>query len=196
MLYADLIGHWAKRNRKALEHTDPRMLDRALLMELAQTYGYTDILAVLRERDGWPYPDEAKFTGGIEDLDDFAACRIKRKEDWRDLFVQPFFFGCEADDRVNAWAFDRRANSLGARLNAIYGSDIGHFDVPDMMEVLPEAYELVEGGLITAEDFRDFTFANAVRLWGTQNPRFFAGTTVADAAAAVLAEPPAQAAAE
>jgi hypothetical protein len=36
--------------------------------------------------------------------------------------------------------------------------------------VLPEALELVEEGLITADDFRDFTFANAVRLWGTQNP--------------------------
>jgi NAD(P)-dependent dehydrogenase (short-subunit alcohol dehydrogenase family) len=48
--------------------------------------------------------------------------------------VTPFFFGCEADDRVNAWAFNRRANPLGARLNAIFGSDIGHFDVPDMLE--------------------------------------------------------------
>ena len=53
---------------------------------------------------------------------------------------------------------------------------------------MPEAYELVEDGLITADDFRDFTFANAVRLWGTQNPRFFEGTRVAKEAAAVLAE--------
>ena len=82
----------------------------------------------------------------------------------------------------------RRPTVRIARLNAIFGSDIGHFDVPDMMEVLPEAHELVDDGLITAEDFRDFTFANAVRLWGTQNPRFFEGTAVAKAAAAVLAE--------
>jgi hypothetical protein len=59
--------------------------------------------------------------------------------------------------------------------------------------VLPEAYELVEDGLITADDFRDFTFANAVRLWGAGNPRFFEGTAVARAAAAVLAEAPAPA---
>ena len=58
-----------------------------------------------------------------------------------------------------------------------------------MMEVLPEAYELVEDGLITTEDFRDFTFANAVRLWGIQNPKFFEGTAVGKAAAAVLTEP-------
>jgi predicted TIM-barrel fold metal-dependent hydrolase len=188
MLYGDLIGHWDKRNRKALEHTDPRTLDRALLMELVQKYGYADIAAALRARDGWPDPNAVNLTGGLADLDDYSACRITRKEDWRDLFVTPFYFGCEADDRVNAWAFKRDGNPLGARLNAIFGSDIGHFDVPDMLEVLPEAYELVEDGLITAEDFRDFTFANAVRLWGTQNPKFFEGTAVAKAAAAVLAE--------
>ena len=51
---------------------------------------------------------------------------------------------------------------------------------------MPEAYELVEDGRITEDDFRDFTFANAVRLWGTQNPRFFEGTRVAKEAAAVL----------
>ena len=56
-------------------------------------------------------------------------------------------------------------------------------------------YELVEVGLITAEDFRDFTFANAARLWGTQNPKFFEGTAVAKAAAAVLADTPSRAAA-
>ena len=55
-----------------------------------------------------------------------------------------------------------------------------------MRHPLSEAYELVEDGHITAADFRDFAFANAVHLWGTQNPRFFEGTTVAAAAAAEL----------
>jgi hypothetical protein len=102
--------------------------------------------------------------------------------------VTPFYFGCEADDPSNVWAFNTRANPLGARLNAIFSSDIGHFDVPDMTEVVPEAYEMVEDGLATATDFRDFTFANVVRLFGRQNPRFFAGTRVAAAAEAVLCE--------
>ena len=39
------------------------------------------------------------------------------------------------DDPSNVWAFNARANPLGARLNAIFSSDIGHFDVPDMTEV-------------------------------------------------------------
>lgn len=188
MLYADLVGHWDKRNRTALEHTDPRALDRTLLAELVGKYGADDLAAALRARDGWPDPDAAAATGGVADLDDYAACGIERREDLRDLFVPPFFFGCEADDRLNALAFDRRLNPFGARLNAMFGSDIGHFDVPDMLDVLPEAYELVEDGLISADDFRDFTFANAVRLWGTGNPRFFEGTAVATAAAAVLRE--------
>jgi predicted TIM-barrel fold metal-dependent hydrolase len=190
MLYADLVGHWDKRNRMALEHTDPRALDRALLVELAQKYGGAEMVEALRQRDGWPDPGAAAATGGLADLDDYSACGIERREDLHDLFVPRFYFGCEADDRLNVLAFDRRLNPFGARLNAVFGSDIGHFDVPDMLHVLPEAYELVEDGLITADDFRDFTFANAVRLWGAGNPRFFEGTTVAKAAAAVLAESP------
>jgi hypothetical protein len=82
---------------------------------------------------------------------------------------------------------------MGARLNAIFSSDIGHFDVPDMTEVVPEAYELVEHGLISEADFRDFMFANAVRFWGQVNPYFFKGTVVEKQAAAVLAQPVAQA---
>ena len=39
-----------------------------------------------------------------------------------------FYFGCEADDPINSWAF--QANAFGARLGAVFGSDIGNFDVP------------------------------------------------------------------
>jgi hypothetical protein len=90
---------------------------------------------------------------------------------------------------VNAWAFNRAVNPFGARLNALFSSDIGHFDVPDMAEVVPEAYELVEHGLLDDADFRDFMFANAVRFWGEVDPDFFKGTAVEKAAAAVLAQP-------
>ena len=69
----------------------------------------------------------------------------------------------------------------------MFGSDIGHFDVPDMSHVVPEAYELVEDGLMSDEDFRDFMFANPVRFWGKTNPDFFKGTVVEKEAEAVLA---------
>ena len=133
--------------RKALERMDPRKLDRALLMSLVEKHGDPDLVAALHARDGWP-DNDASLTGGIDDLDDFAACQISRKEDWVDLYAKPFYFGCEADDRTNAWAFSRN-NPFGSKLNAIYSSDIGHFDVIDMRDPLPEAYELVEDGLIS-----------------------------------------------
>jgi hypothetical protein len=56
-----------------------------------------------------------------------------------------------------------------------------------MARVLPEAHELVTDGLMTAEDFRDFAFGNAVRFFGGANPAFFAGTAVEADAAALLA---------
>jgi hypothetical protein len=55
---------------------------------------------------------------------------------------------------------------LGARLNAIFSSDIGHFDVPEMTDVVPETHEMVEDGLAPAIDFRVSTFASgAARGW-------------------------------
>ena len=187
MLYADLIGHWEKRNRQALERTNPTRLDRAALLELAQKYGRDAVVEAVRRGEGLEGDSSSTQTGGIEDLDDYFRCKIARKEDIRELFVPRFYFGCEADDPINAWAFDRRTNPMGARLNAIFSSDIGHFDVPDMTEVVPEAYELVEHGLISEADFRDFMFANAVRFWGQVNPDFFKGTVVEKQAATVLA---------
>jgi hypothetical protein len=42
--------------------------------------------------------------------------------------------------------------------------------------------------LLDDGDFRDFTFANAVRFWGEVNPDFFKGTAVERQAAEVLAK--------
>ena len=143
-------------------------------MSLVEKYGYDDIAAALQASATAGPTRNGALTGGIDELDDFAACKFTRKEDWVDLYAKPYYFGCEADDRMNATAFGQ-GNPFGAQLNAIYSSDIGHFDVIDMRDPLPEAYELVEDGYITDGDFRDFIFANAVRLWGTQNPQFLRG---------------------
>ena len=50
-----------------------------------------------------------------------------------------------------------------------------------MTEVLEEAYELVEHGLITEGDLREFVFSNPARLHTALNPDFFKGTVVEDA---------------
>jgi predicted TIM-barrel fold metal-dependent hydrolase len=189
MLYADLIGHWEKRNRQAIESTNPDKLDRAALLGYAQKYGREAVVEAVRRGDGLEGDSNSKLTGGLEDLDDYFRCKISAKSDIRDLFVPRFYFGCEADDPVNAWAFNRKANPMGARLNALFSSDIGHFDVPDMTDVVPEAYELVEHELLTSDDFRDFMFMNAVRFWGEVNPDFFKGTVVEKVAAQALARP-------
>ena len=73
-------------------------------------------------------------------------------------------------------------------MQPLFSSDIGHWDVSDITAIVAEAYELVEEGLLSAENFREFTFENAVRLHGTMNPDFFKGTAVEDAAAKILAE--------
>ena len=102
------------------------------------------------------------------------------KDDIRASYSRNFYFGCEADDRATMFALDPR---LGARLRPVFSSDFTHFDVPDFGEVLPEAYEMVEKGFLTDQDFKEFTFSNAARLHATNNPNFFKGTVVEEAVA-------------
>jgi hypothetical protein len=175
-LYSDLLGHWRKRNRRDVQNYNPASLDRQLFNDLCRQYGtplMQERLHSLEAGERLNGPDEDSST-----LDEFAACGIERPEDVRDVFKRNFYFGCEADDPMNAWAFNSRVNPYGARINAIFSSDIGHWDVPDMTEVAEEAHELVEHGLITEDDFRDFVFANPARLWTSMNPDFFRGTAV------------------
>ena len=183
-LYADMIGHWEKRNGKAIGNYDPANLDLKLFQDLARQYGGKLVADKLADRsEGWG------VSGTREDptaLDDWSRCGIEKAEDIRDLFVPNFYFGCEADDPVNAFAFDTKKLPFGAKLNAIFSSDIGHWDVPDMTEVTEEAYELVEHGLISEANFRDFVFANPARLWTSMNPGFFNGTVVDGAVNALL----------
>ena len=84
-------------------------------------------------------------------------------------------------------AFDPRMNSHGKRLRALLGSDIGHWDVPDMRCVLLEAWELVEAGCLDEGQFREFSFLNAIDLYTKTNPAFFEGTAVASQVAEVNA---------
>ena len=186
-LYADMIGHWDKRNIKKMDNYDPANLNKEQLMDLYQRYGgkwaekHIDGLAAGRSLMGGTQEDP-------NTLDDWAQCGIEKAEDIKDLFVENFYFGCEADDPINATAFNAKMNPFGARLKAIFSSDIGHWDVPDMEEVLEEAHEMVEHELITETDFRDFVFTNPTTLWTGTNPDFFKGTAVEDAVDKLLAD--------
>ena len=174
----DLIEHWEKRRREGLQY--PASTDLGELHRLIDRYGDQKIKA---NADAiMNHLDIFRPNCSVEDLsrpehvvDDFEAAGIKSKDDVRAVFANHFFFGCEADDRATIWAFDPR---MGVRLQPVFSSDFTHFDVPDFKEVIPEAFELVEKGFITEQDFRDFTFTNAARLHTRNNPNFFQGTVV------------------
>jgi hypothetical protein len=182
-LYSDLLGHFEKRGGAAIGQFDPANVDREHLKALFQRYGPETFQHRIEELDeslsilSDPSEDPAS-------LDEFRHSGVEKPEDIRRIFSDQLFFGCEADDPMNALAFDTRTNPMGARLRAIFSSDIGHWDVPDMRIVLPEAFESVEEGRLSETDFRDFTFANSVELFTAGNPDFFAGTEVEDAVAA------------
>ena len=101
-----------------------------------------------------------------------------------------FYFGCEADDRLVAWAFAEHINAAGARLRPVFGSDISHWDVPDMTEPVEEAFELVEEGVIGEQEFRELMFLNPARLHAGMNPDFFTGTVCENAVREALAASP------
>jgi hypothetical protein len=180
-LLHDLVGHYEKLNLQAMEaNLCPQRTDAALLRDYILSHGELRMKSLVDDIMG-----TVNTTGTMDEaVDDFALAGIDSKEELVRLFTTNFYFGCEADDPVTAWAFDPR---MGFRLKALFSSDIGHFDVPDITDVVPEAYEMVEHGLIRQGDFRDFTFDNAVRLHGLGNPDFFSGTTIEREAAEVLA---------
>jgi predicted TIM-barrel fold metal-dependent hydrolase len=182
-LFADLVGHWEKRNADRISDLDPDNLDVDEMVRYLSEYGDDAVAANLdrlREYFGRPGARPAQ-------VDEFAAAEIREPDDFRALFADRFYFGCEADDPLLTWAFRDDVNPLGARLRPVFGSDIAHWDVPDMTEPVAEAFELVERGLIGLGEFRELTFLNPVRLHAEMNPRFFEGTRVETAVADVVA---------
>ena len=184
-LFTDLIAHWEKRHAAAMErHVRPTNLDKNMLKDLFTRYGgsafeekmdelltSTSIVPPFKTNDELTEREYA-----LNQIDDFAAAGVSSADELRRQFADHFFFGSEADDPMTAWAF-REPH----KLRPIFSSDVGHFDVTDMSEVVEEAWELVEHGLITEADFRAFTFENAARLHTAMNPDFFKGTVVESA---------------
>jgi predicted TIM-barrel fold metal-dependent hydrolase len=178
VLLHSLVEHWEVRGLPGLTGVDPHNIDAEAV--IAQLDNMRDpvwrepaLVSLLTQGDG----DRL----APAQLDDFAACGAGSTKEIKELFAPRFWFGCEADDPGAAWAL-----KPPHRLNAMFGSDVGHFDVPDMLSVLPAAWSLVEKGLMTEEEFGDYCFGNVVRLHGTMNPAFFDGTTVESTARLLL----------
>jgi predicted TIM-barrel fold metal-dependent hydrolase len=176
-LLAGLISHYEKRNINAIQQYDPDSVDTELLSRLFLEYGAPDVAGrVDRLADGLELLSSPHDLP--RDVDMFGESLLTGVDDLLEMFAHRFFFGCEADEPMNALAFASDLNPGGVTLPAIFASDVGHWDVPDLRGVVPEAYELVEHGHVNEEQFRDFVFDNPVKLWNAMNPDFFRGTVV------------------
>ncbi|MDF3066182.1 MAG: hypothetical protein K0R38_1783 [Polyangiaceae bacterium] len=178
------MGHWEKRNGNAVRNYDPDAIDAELLYRLYQEYGGPEVTSRLG--------DVKSVLGGAlgvsnnsrrqpqepDALDDFAKAGIQRIEDIRDRFVPNFYFGSEADDPTVAYAFNTKVNPLGVQVNAFWASDSGHWDVPDLTEVLSDTWRLVEKGALTEQNFKDLVFTHPHSFFAGKNPDFFKGTQV------------------
>ena len=179
----DMIEHWEKRRRAGLQQ--PGATDIVELRRLIDRYGDARLKAnadaIMKNLDAFRPECSIEELSRPEDVsDDFEAAGVNSKADVRAVFSNNFYFGCEADDHATVMAFDPR---MGVRLRPVFSSDFTHFDVPDFAEVIPEAFEAVEKGHMTEQDFREFTFVNAARLHTRNNPDFFTGTVVERAVA-------------
>lgn len=161
--------HWEKRSR-GLSSYDPTRLDR-------------ERLGALLEAQGLPRtPPQDLRSAGPEPWvrDEFEGAGIEEDEDLARFFADQFYFGCESDDRGVHRAFDASGNPLGVRFRPLFSSDIGHWDVPVLGEVLPHTRDLVNRGLLGEGDYARFVFEYPVQAHAHGNPRFFEGTVVAD----------------
>ena len=180
-MYVGLVEHFHKRGPEGLKELDPRGIDGPLLDRLLAEYG-----ADLNPMDGWG--DTLKNLFDTKDVvNDFAAAGIETAQDIGRQITRQCFFGCEADDPLAGLGYDTRRLPGDAPLRPIFSSDIGHWDVAHMHEVMPEAHEHLDHDWLTPEQFRGFVCDNAIRMYGEANPRFFEGTCVEKYAAQVLA---------
>jgi len=176
-LFCELIGHWKKRNGEAIKHYDPQSTDRKLFNELLARYGtgalHGDADRILGRANYGGFA-----AGDPSQIDEWRQSGVGSPEDIRDIFQKQFYFGCEGDDPLTMMAYRPMGTPFDLRLNAFYGSDIGHWDVPDMSECLEETTELVDHGLMSANELRQFVYATPREFWTANNPDFFKGTRI------------------
>lgn len=183
-VYIHLVDRFSKRSLKGLQNYNPDLTNADELFELFERYGkeITKGHSLSKEELtksvlGSSFTRHSRQPVGSE-LEDFGAAGIETIEDIRDRWVNNFFFGSESDDRTIATAFNDKANPLNVKINAIYSSDVGHWDVPDLTAPLAESWDLVKEGVISEADFKSYVFANPYKFYTEANPNFFKGTAI------------------
>tara|TARA_R110002049_G_scaffold308150_1_gene511124 strand:+ start:25897 stop:27279 length:1383 start_codon:yes stop_codon:yes gene_type:complete len=179
-LYADLLSHHEKRNKDAVQLYNPENFNIELSGDLIDSYGSPEIKKAKEMYLNNARLQKSRAVADGVSYDDFHLSLLEKPEDIVELFENQLFFGCEADDPLNALAFNSKLLPGAINLNAMFASDIGHWDVPDIKRVLFEAWELVEKGLLDRCEFRAFAFGNATQMLSSVNPEFFTNTCIAD----------------
>ena len=155
-----LVDRFEKRGNDHVQQYNPANIDRQLIIDLYRQHGqelfkgreYSDdqiIESVFGVASAFRFREQK-----AEDINDFALAKIQNKQDIFDRWVPNFYFGNEADDRTIVGALHPQATPFNQKVNALFSSDSGHWDVPELTEPLAETWDLVQEGAITAEDFK------------------------------------------
>ncbi|MCL2730807.1 MAG: amidohydrolase family protein [Actinomycetia bacterium] len=175
-VYGDLVSRFEKRAGAGLGRLNPARIDPESVRDLARQHAP----GLLKYRPGQLVPGVSAPDG---QTDDFTASGVTSAKDIAGIFSRSFYWGCEGDDPLVGLAYDERVIPLGAKLRPMVGSDLGHWDVPSFTMPLAEAYELVENGILTPGQFREFTRDNPARYYGAG---CFEGTAVESEARRVI----------
>ena len=130
----DIIEHWEKRSWEAIQRNfDPALLDIDELGRYFERYG--DNFRETLGDDLASYAHEMPIHGGTpEEPDEWTPLAVSSHEEIAESFASSLYFGCEADDRGVHVAFGP-ANPCGVKLNAVFSSDIGHWDVTEIASI-------------------------------------------------------------
>src|SRR5260370_4655854 len=176
-LFHSLEEHWEKRNLAGLANYDPSRLDRPRLHQLLAEYGGPEFVAKNSARAARAYDEGIERHDRAADRDEWASTGVREEHDFARIFAN-FYFGCEADDLSVYRALDARGNPMRARLQPIFSSGIGRWHVSAISAVLLESHRLVDKGILTDADYRDFVFTYPAQLHLKANPEFFADTAI------------------
>lgn len=183
-LRQDLREHFEKRGRDSIRQYDPSRVDRDFVTEMFRKHA----TGRLAEYDD-PFGGDPSYLSDPADgdrlLDDFSKSGIGRVSDVDDMFDR-FYFGCEADDVYAVLAFDTKISQRSPQLNALFSSDIGHWDVPNAQDVVPGVSSLHADGLLDDDAYAALTHVNVIRAHGGMRDDFFDGTRVSQLARDVL----------
>ena len=188
ILLADLLEHWEKRNPEALPSLDPAAIDWALA-RAADPHprrrgpaGRSRRHRPRRRHAGASRHGRAARRAATTG----ASSTCPPSASWSTASCPGSSSGARPTTARSPTP-SRKANPFGARLQPVFSSDLAHWDVEDMSEVVAEAFGLVRKGVLEEQDFREFVFENPARLLLGQNPDIFVGTAV-EAATRPLAD--------